>query len=119
MAGFDYEDDTITLSTPEGVGIDLVLAGLGSRFVAMLIDQLVITLTLVSLAILASLFGGASGVVVLALVTVLWFFVQFGYFVIYEVLDNGRSLGKRLLHIRVVSSEEAVDDCEKTMSWPC
>ena len=105
MAGFDFEDDTITLSTPEGVGIDLALAGLGSRFVAMLIDQTVITLTLLALAVLAGLFTGTSGVVIFSLVTVLWFFVQFGYFVVFEVLDQGRSLGKRLLHIRVVRAD--------------
>ena len=102
MDGFDFEDDTITLSTPEGVGIDLVLAGLGSRFTAMLIDQILISLTLLALSVAVALFSGATAVVVFALATLGWFLTQFGYFILFVVLDQGRSVGKRLLSIRVV-----------------
>ena len=56
-------DDRVTIATPEGVTIDLVLAGLGSRFVARLLDT-VIQLTIIfalAISLLPAQQGGRGG----------------------------------------------------------
>ncbi len=94
-------DDRVLIATPEGVTIDLVLAGLGSRFVARLLDttiQLVIILALAIGTALASPPGVVSAVVV-----VLIFLVLLAYDVPFEVLNGGRTVGKLAAGIRVVA----------------
>ena len=99
------EDRHVT-PTPEGVSLDLVLAGLGSRFGAFVIDLLLQAgvFMVVRLALDAATGGGgntsrlvASGV--LSATALLDFL---GYFVLCEMLWSGRSVGKRALGIRVV-----------------
>ena len=34
-------DDRVTIATPEGVALELILAGLGSRFLARLLDTVI------------------------------------------------------------------------------
>lgn len=101
------------MATPEGVELDVTLAGLGSRFAATLIDQ-----TLQWLLILAGFFGLAlvsavfaddegnmsdgSGMLFAALFILGVFVVQFGYPVLFETLASGRTPGKRWTGLRVV-----------------
>ncbi|HEX2045100.1 MAG TPA: RDD family protein [Gaiellaceae bacterium] len=101
-------EDTITILTPEGVELELTLAGLGSRFVAVLVDTLVKTAVLVGLGLLFA--GGAFrtdadegllGAVYLVLV----FLVLFAYDILFETLASGRTPGKRWTGIRVVRLE--------------
>ena len=47
-------DDRVTIATPEGVTIELVLAGLGSRFIARLLD------TVIQLSIIFALAAGLA-----------------------------------------------------------
>src|SRR5262249_62380464 len=44
-------DDRVTIATPEGVELELVLAGVGSRFAATLLDVLVQLRAILALAI--------------------------------------------------------------------
>jgi uncharacterized RDD family membrane protein YckC len=78
------------------------VAGLGSRFLAWLVD---------GAALLALFFAGALVSSVLAIgregvgmaVMALWVFVlMWGYFLLFEWLWHGQTLGKRLLGIRVI-----------------
>lgn len=93
------------MATPEGVTLDVTLAGVGSRFAAGVIDQLLRTAILVSLVFLQSLAGDglstSSGVLVAALLVVV-FLVQFAYDVLFETLASGRTPGKRWTGLRVV-----------------
>ncbi|HWS44626.1 MAG TPA: RDD family protein [Acidimicrobiia bacterium] len=93
-------DDRVTIATPEGVTLDLVLAGLGSRFLARLLDT-TIQLAIVFLLLIGVLATGAPGVA-RAVVIVLVFLVMFAYDVPFEVLNEGRTLGKMAAGIRVV-----------------
>ncbi|MEO6913318.1 MAG: RDD family protein [Candidatus Baltobacteraceae bacterium] len=91
------------------------LAGLGSRFLAVLVDLLIQT------AVLLAIFFGilalaAHGVAIkhsqavetlaqslaVAIVVIVVFLLFFGYFIAFEALWNGQTPGKRLLGIRVV-----------------
>jgi uncharacterized RDD family membrane protein YckC len=103
----EYED-RITIATPEGVDLQLTLAGVGSRFTSALVD-LAIQLTLViAFALLffvgldAVVGGGGLGGAVFA---VLSFLLFAGYDIVFEVFASGRTPGKRLNGLRVVCSD--------------
>ena len=85
-------DDRVTIATPEGVSLELVLAGVGSRFVARLLDTLIQVTIIIALA-LGIYFTSTPGIV-RAVVRVLLFLVLFGYDVPFEVLNGGRTVGK-------------------------
>jgi uncharacterized RDD family membrane protein YckC len=101
-------DDRHITATPEGVPLEAVLAGLGSRFVAYAFDFALQVAAFVLVAIgLGIGFGGSNASHTSALIVtgslVLFAFVDyFGYFIFCEMLFNGRSLGKRLAGLRVV-----------------
>jgi uncharacterized RDD family membrane protein YckC len=96
----DYQD-RLRIATPEGVTVDLVLAGVGSRFTAALID-LTFKLLLVLAAFIA---GGLIGDFGVALYSVTSFVIYFGYDVAFEVLANGRTPGKRWTGLRVLRDD--------------
>jgi uncharacterized RDD family membrane protein YckC len=103
-------DDRIAISTPEGVEIELQLAGAGSRFIAGVIDMalqgVLLALAAVALGALLGLSGGAG----VAIFTVVLFATYWGYDVLFEVLASGRTPGKRLTHLRVVRDSGAPID---------
>ncbi len=93
------------MATPEGVTLEVTLAGVGSRFVAGLVDQILRTALLVSLVVLLTVAahrGGLSGGVLEAVLIVAVFLVQFAYDVLFETLASGRTPGKRWTGLRVV-----------------
>jgi uncharacterized RDD family membrane protein YckC len=98
----ELEDRYVT-STPEGVSLSLVLAGVGSRGAAYLIDfavQTVIDLAVYA-ALSATVSSQTSSFVAGGIYALVYFVVTFGYFVLFETFDSGRSLGKRALGIKV------------------
>ncbi len=106
-------EDRISIATPEGVDLDLTLAGIGSRFVAALIDACFQGAVLAALAILAGvvsaggdgfeeLGGGLAAGIALALLMVGFFLVFVGYPVAFETWASGRTPGKRWTGLRVV-----------------
>jgi uncharacterized RDD family membrane protein YckC len=93
-------EDRITIATPEGIELGIVLAGAGSRFIASVID-LALQLVLVALAALVTLalVGGGVGTALFAIAV---FAAVYLYDVLFEVLGAGRTPGKRATHLRVV-----------------
>jgi uncharacterized RDD family membrane protein YckC len=101
--------DKLTIETPEQTALDFAVAGIGSRFIAILID----TLIQVAIGLVVGIAGG-FGIAGLEKVSprlsmwggailVLFFFVlYFGYFAIFEIIWNGQSPGKRWTKIRVI-----------------
>ena len=99
-----FYEDRISVATPEGVTLEVTLAGVGSRLAAGVIDQLLRWSVLIALLILLEVLrdgGDLSGVAVAALIVVV-FLVQFGYDVLFETLASGRTPGKRWTGLRVV-----------------
>jgi len=91
------------------VSISMAVAGLGSRFVAVLVDHLLwgggfLVLTLLSLAILPwiHVLGGLSPAWWMGVFLVAVFLIQWGYFTLFEAFWNGRTPGKRAAKIRVI-----------------
>ena len=100
-----FYEDRISVATPEGVTLEVTLAGVGSRFAAGLIDQLLRLAVLLALVFLVGLLGDrgdTSGGLLLALLLVALFLVQFAYDVLFETLAAGRTPGKRWTGLRVV-----------------
>jgi len=82
--------------TPEHVPIRLVPAGRGARFLALVIDSILILSASTMIRIYLAMSMG--------LATVLVFVLQWGYHMYFEVRHQGRSLGKRVCGLRVVDS---------------
>ncbi len=103
MGTFEYED-RLTIRTPEGVELNLTLAGVGSRFVAAVVDAIIETILLIAIIVLAVETNGfgAGGGWGAAIMILLIFVVFLGYDVAFEVLASGRTPGKRWNGIRVV-----------------
>jgi uncharacterized RDD family membrane protein YckC len=96
-----YEERT-RIATPEGVELELVLAGLGSRFIAELVDGVLILLMLGALIGVAALAGGTGGFILLSVVAGGVMLISVAYNVAFEVLAAGRTPGKRWNGLRVV-----------------
>jgi uncharacterized RDD family membrane protein YckC len=102
--------DTISLvETPEHVSFSFEVAGPVRRVAAYLIDTLVRTIVMFVFAF-AALIGEATGGSGLSGVgTGLWlalaFAMEWGYFVVLEMLMSGQSVGKRVLGLRVVTAD--------------
>jgi len=85
------------------------LAGIGSRFVALLVDYLIWMIALAGLILLISLvdpslshFSRMGEKWAVALFIFVPFLLYWGYFTLFEAFWNGRTPGKRLAKIRVI-----------------
>lgn len=107
--------DQLNVETPEQVDLRFPVAGIGSRFLAVLTDTLLIVLVYVVLSILAYVTdAGKSGIQAMdaqsttaqnwwaAAFIFLNFAMIWGYFALFETFWNGQTPGKRLLKIRVI-----------------
>lgn len=101
--------DQISIDTPELVEIEMPVAGIGSRFVALLIDYLIWFVVVVVVGVLDSMidpslarFSKLGEKWEIALVTLFFFLLFWGYFALFEAFWNGRTPGKRIAKIRVI-----------------
>ncbi len=107
--GRDLSSDQLSIDTPELVSIEMPLAGIGSRFIALLVDYLIwgagmFVLFLVVLVLLPALhtFNRISAQWAEAIVIFFFFLLNWGYFTLFEAFWNGRTPGKRVAKIRVI-----------------
>jgi uncharacterized RDD family membrane protein YckC len=102
----DTSDDLV-ISTPERVAFQYEIAGIGSRFLAQVVDSLVIMVILIAITILAASLGGifSSGELAILIEVILGFVLLAGYFLISEAAWNGQTLGKRAARLRVVGDQ--------------
>ena len=107
--------DQLSIETPELVSIDLSLAGIGSRCLAVLIDYLIQGITVwIGFLLFALIFSGSAGSAsphVNASTAYKWgvaigiaipFLLHWGYFTLFEAFWNGQTPGKRLMKLRVI-----------------
>src|SRR5258706_1707867 len=90
----------------DNIRLDLPVAGLGSRSLAAFLDYIglgiVATAWIVGAVVVAQwLAPGWTAVLVIAGL----FLIDWGWFALQEVFGGGRTLGKRLLKLRVVTAE--------------
>lgn len=94
-------DADIRIETPEGIELVMPLANPLARGYAFAID---FAIRVIIITVLAVGLGGL-GEVGEGVLLVLIFFITWGYFVIFELLWDGASPGKRLLKLRVVNDD--------------
>lgn len=92
-------DTARTFETPEGVDLQLRVAGPVVRSLAWGIDLLIRTVIYIVLSIVLSILGEfGKGVLLLCIFLLEWFYPVF-----FEVLKNGATPGKKKMGIRVVN----------------
>jgi uncharacterized RDD family membrane protein YckC len=97
----EYED-RIRIATPEGVELELRLAGVGSRSIAAMLDETVRWVLFWAVVVILIVWDFASDGWDVAIVVLVVFLLRFAYDVLFEVLGGGRTPGKRLAGLRVV-----------------
>lgn len=107
-------DETLAIETPENVAFGYQVAGLGSRFLATMIDTLLIgvlqfAVILVVLLILRAVdaLGGSDEATgwVIAILGIVATIFYWGYYVFFEMLWNGQTPGKRWVNLRVIRGD--------------
>ena len=102
--------DQLRIDTPEQIALELPLAGIGSRFLALAIDTL-IQIAFYLITAFLFIFTMHVGVSVLtflpklvgpALAIFIAFAVYWGYFAFFEAIWSGQTPGKRYAGIRVI-----------------
>jgi uncharacterized RDD family membrane protein YckC len=102
-------EDRISISTPEGLELDVQLAGLASRFIAGIADLIIQVLLVVVLVLVTGAVSGGGAADTAAFVIGV-FLVWFVYPIAFEVLARGRTPGKRFTHLRVVREDGSAVD---------
>ena len=102
-------DQEISVSTPESVDFSHEPAGIGSRFIASVVDFAIQISVILGIAIISgawSLIGGARfsglGTWTAAAPVFLIFLLFWGYHIVFEMLWNGQTPGKRAVRLRIL-----------------
>ena len=95
----------LRIRTPEGVVFSQTLAGPVIRFVAWFADLLVISILMSVVGKVVGLLLLISHDLAIALYMVAYFVVSIGYGLVCEWLWRGQTVGKKILHLRVVDAE--------------
>lgn len=104
--------DKLTIDTPEQTALEYPIAGLGSRFLALLADTAIqAILAFFGLILGAFIATGLSKIWglgpqwVIAIIIVFGFLLNSGYFALFEAFWNGQTPGKRYAQIRVIKDD--------------
>jgi len=101
--------DKLIIETPEQTVLEFPLAGIGSRALALAIDTLLQVGVLVALGLIAGIISYEGFLprlgkqYVYAILIFIAFLSQFGYFAFFEAIWNGRTPGKKWIHLRVIT----------------
>ena len=101
--------DKLTIETPEQIGIEFPLAGIGSRFLAVAVDTIIQTVGYIVLFLLAGFllqdldrYWRSAGTWTAAILIIVFFTLYWGYYAVFETLWKGQTPGKRLAGVRVI-----------------
>jgi uncharacterized RDD family membrane protein YckC len=100
--------EKLTIDTPEQVALEMPLAGLGSRFLALFCDTLIqgivyfVVVMAMAFIVPRSLDWDTASKWVIAVVIIFFFLLYWGYFAIFETWWKGQTPGKRIVGIRVI-----------------
>jgi uncharacterized RDD family membrane protein YckC len=104
-----HSTEKLTIDTPEQIALELPLAGIGSRFLALAFDSLLQFIAVVGIFVVVALsefvlkdldpIAAAVGPVTIILFI---FCMYWGYFAFFEIIWKGQTPGKRHAGIRVI-----------------
>jgi uncharacterized RDD family membrane protein YckC len=98
---------SLQIDTPENVPLDADIAGFGTRCMAALVDNLVLLIPMIGFGILLGRslprnFG--TGTTFLVILIILQFFLVIVYHLLFELLWNGQTPGKRMFRLRIIQA---------------
>jgi len=104
-------DEMLNIDTPENVAFGYTVAGIGSRFLAALVDTTIIVIlqlivlgtsafALKAAKLMSDLDAWAAAIFGLVAFLLFW-----GYYIFFEMLWNGQSPGKRWAGLRVIRTD--------------
>lgn len=91
--------------SPEKAILDFRLAGIGSRILAHLLDLVLIFATIMIVSIMAQVMSMADEGIGTFIILMSSFLIPFLYFILFEWLWNGQTIGKKALGIRVMMED--------------
>ncbi len=94
-------DTTREIEVPEGVELSLAVAGVVSRSLAFIIDFLIRFFTLFVIAIILNFLGNFGQ----GLYGIVFFLVEWFYPVLFEVFNQGQTIGKKSMGIMVINDD--------------
>ncbi|MBA3946512.1 MAG: RDD family protein [Herpetosiphonaceae bacterium] len=98
-------DDHLLIETPEQIALSYDIAGIGARFVAALVDHILIGVLIALLAAVAISLSERNllaGSLAFGLAALGGYLLLCGYYIFFETLWNGQTPGKRLIGLRVM-----------------
>ena len=114
-------EERVLIATPDHVDLEFELAGAGSRFAAYVIDFILNVLIMVAIILLAYVSGALivlesllgpvkakpdfSVSWIVALVVLVVFLINWGYYVFFEGIGKGSTPGKKWVGIRVIRQD--------------
>lgn len=97
--------NSLTIKTPEGVTFSMLLAGPVTRFLAWLLDAMMIMALSQTAGQLLGLLGLISRDLASAVIILAYFSISIGYGIFLEWYWRGQTIGKRLLRLRVMDAQ--------------
>ena len=106
-------EETLDIDTPENVAFGYQVAGIGSRFLATLIDTIIVTLLQVIVVVTYYFIlylldvdpSGSGSAWVAAIMGLVIFLFYWGYYIFFEMFWNGQTPGKRWTGLRVIRGD--------------
>lgn len=101
----DSKTKTLSVRTPEGIEFSLHIAGPISRFLAYMIDASCISVATAFAGGVLKIISAVSEQFGTALLVLTYFAVSIGYGIAFEWFWRGRTIGKKLLRLRVMDAQ--------------
>ncbi|MEN3793709.1 RDD family protein [Fulvimarina sp. MAC3] len=99
------KQNRLFFTPPEGVRLSFDIASIGSRAGAQFIDLAITTVATIIILIVVTFAFQGSGNAIEAIVALLFFFIGTPYYIVSELTMNGRTIGKKMLGLRVISRD--------------
>lgn len=94
-----------TYLPPEGVPLRFEVGTIGSRFAAQIADILLTMAFILAMILLFLLLGLGNGNFIFAFAVLMFFMIRVPYYVLTELFWNGQTLGKKMMGLRVISTD--------------
>lgn len=98
-------DDRESILGLDNIRLELPIAGVGSRTLAGFLDYVVLCALIVLWLIAWGVFFAGAGGWAFAVAAAGVFLLEWGYFAVSEIVSGGRTLGKKVVKLRVITAE--------------
>src|SRR5262245_12501940 len=96
-------DSAVEIVTPENIAFRYRVAGPFRRLPAYLLDLLIRVAAVIGIGIALGIAGIFVGGLAVAMISIVWFVIEWFYGGFFEAYFNGQTPGKRVMGIRVLS----------------